>query len=57
MKKFGMWFFIVNSLIAYLLAFLVYTDVIPVTKEGITLLLIVVGLCFFSFSANIGEDK
>ncbi|HIE6631481.1 hypothetical protein [Bacillus luti] len=57
MKKFGMGFFIVNSLIAYLLAFLVYTDIIPVTKEGVTLLLIVVGLCFFSFSANIGEDK
>ncbi|MHA4207336.1 hypothetical protein [Bacillus cereus] len=57
MKKFGMGFFIVNSFIAYLFAFLVYTDIIPVTKDGVALLLIVVGLCFFSFSANIGEDK
>ncbi|MDA2261288.1 hypothetical protein PDM99_13460 [Bacillus cereus group sp. Bc200] len=57
MKKFGMVFFIVNALIAYLLAVLVYTDILPVTKEGITLLLVVVGSCFFNFSANIGEDK
>ncbi|HDR7242583.1 hypothetical protein [Bacillus cereus group sp. BfR-BA-01700] len=57
MKKFGMGFFIVNSLIAYFLAFLVYTEIIPVSKEGVTLLFIVVGLCFFSFSANVVEDK
>ncbi|HIE6633142.1 TPA: hypothetical protein ACXORD_005410 [Bacillus luti] len=57
MKKFGMTFFIVNALIAYLLAVLVYTDILPVTKEGVAMLFVVVGSCFFSFSANVGEDK
>ncbi|MEB9454194.1 hypothetical protein [Bacillus anthracis] len=57
MKKFGMAFFIVNALIAYLFAVLVYTDILPVTKEIVTMLLVVVGSCFLSFSANIGEDK
>ncbi|MGX5528582.1 hypothetical protein [Bacillus toyonensis] len=57
MKKFWMTFFIVNALIAYLLAGLVYTDIILATKEIVTMLLVVVGSCFFSFSANIGENK
>ncbi|MDA2239797.1 hypothetical protein PDN14_15065 [Bacillus cereus group sp. Bc222] len=57
MKKFGMAFFIVNALIAYLFAVLVYTDILPVTKEIVTMLLVVVGSCFFSFSANIGDKR
>ncbi|MEK4740480.1 hypothetical protein [Bacillus sp. FSL R9-9481] len=57
MKKFGMTFFIVNALIAYLFAVLVYTEVLPVTREIVTMLLVVVGSCFLSFSANIGENK
>ncbi|MBY7125180.1 MULTISPECIES: hypothetical protein [Bacillus] len=57
MKKFGMTFFIVNALIAYLFAVLVYIEVLPVTREIVTMLLVVVGSCFLSFSANIGEDK
>ncbi|EEL54874.1 hypothetical protein [Bacillus cereus] len=57
MKKFGMMFFIVNALIAYLFAVLVYTDILPVTKEIVAMLLIVVGSCFLIFSTNIGENK
>ncbi|EJR72718.1 MULTISPECIES: hypothetical protein [Bacillus cereus group] len=56
MKKFGSAFFIVNALIAYLFAVLIYTDIIPVTKEIVTMLLIVVGSCFLSFSTNVGDD-
>ena len=57
MKKLGMGFFIINALIAYLFAVLVYADIIPVTKEGVAMLFVVIGSCFFSFSANVVEDK
>lgn len=57
MKKFGMMFFIVNALIAYLFAVLVYIEVLPVTREIVTMLLVVVGSCFLIFSADIGENK
>ncbi|HDR7998374.1 TPA: hypothetical protein QCY50_004999 [Bacillus cereus] len=57
MKKFGMTFFIVNALIAYLFALLVYTEVLSVTREIVSMLLVVVGSCFLIFSVDIGENK
>ncbi|MGR9635378.1 hypothetical protein ACU82A_30870 [Bacillus cereus] len=57
MKKFRMAFFIVNALIAYLFAVLVFTEALTVTKEIVAMLLIVVGSCLLSFSTNIGENK